>query len=375
MRSLAAGGRGSPRLPTGAAATPIHNRRCANFPIPTRNRRRRCRRRAGRPLLRAACSALGIVLFAVLVSSARTARGLGQPAHDRLGISPRPGPGRRLLHLQQHRLALRVPAAAARTYGSRQLVAARLAGEAINNLTPTATIGGEVVRGRMLEGVVDSSAAWASIAIAKLMQTLAQMTFVFIGLVVVVRHTPLPEGVRARPADRPGRSDQRPAHRHHHAAARHVHRRVPAWRPPASAIPSPSGSSSRSTRLDEQIARFYAAPGAFAVSVLGFFAGWCMGVVEVYIVLYFLEVGASLGRADYDRGAVGGDRRAALLRARQAGTQEGGKVLIFSRCSVSIRPKGLALGIIRRAARVELVDGRPRSCSRAITPARRTVAR
>jgi uncharacterized protein (TIRG00374 family) len=76
----------------------------------------------------------------------------------------------------------------------RTLLAARLAGEAINNLTPTATIGGEVVRGRMLLGVVDQSAAWASIAIGKLMQTLAQMIFVFIGLVVIVQHTSLPSG-------------------------------------------------------------------------------------------------------------------------------------------------------------------------------------
>src|SRR5262249_52502014 len=59
----------------------------------------------------------------------------------------------------------------------RTLLAARLGGEAINNLTPTATIGGEVVRGRMLDGVVDNSLAWASIAIAKLMQTFAQMGF------------------------------------------------------------------------------------------------------------------------------------------------------------------------------------------------------
>ena len=174
-------------------------------------------------------------------------------------------------------------------------MAARLAGEAINNLTPTATIGGEVVRGRMLEGVVNSSVAWASIAIAKLMQTLAQMTFVFIGLVVVVRNTPLPEGferglliglIVLTSGLLTGIIMQR---RGMFTAAFRLARRL--------GVHISERLEQQVLRLDEQIARFYAAPGAFALSVLGFFAGWCMGVVEVYIVLYFLEIGASIGSA------------------------------------------------------------------------------
>jgi hypothetical protein len=101
-------------------------------------------------------------------------------------------------------------------------------------------------------------------------------------------------------------------------------------------------------RLDAQIARFYAAPGAFLVSVLGFFAGWCMGVVEVYIVLYFLEVGASLSRAiTIEVLSVGLDALLFFVPAK-AGTQEGGKVLIFTMLGLD-PAKGLALGIIRRA--------------------------
>jgi glycosyltransferase 2 family protein len=227
----------------------------------------------------------------------------------------------------------------------RDLVAARLAGEAINNLTPTATIGGEVVRGRMLEGVVDSSTAWASIAIAKLMQTFAQMGFVFLGLMVVVRQTSLPESferglliglVVLTSALLTGIIMQR---RGMFMAGSRIAGRI--------GLRVPEALLAQLARLDTEIARFYAAPGAFALSVLGFFVGWCMGVVEVYIVLYCLEIGATLSRAmTIEVLSVAIDALLFFVPAK-AGTQEGGKVLIFE--VLGLDPaKGLALGIVRR---------------------------
>ena len=227
----------------------------------------------------------------------------------------------------------------------RQLLAARLAGEAINNLTPTATIGGEVVRGRMLEGVVDSSLAWASIAIAKLMQTLAQMGFVFLGLLIVVRGTPLPAGferglyiglVVLTSGLLTGIFMQR---RGLFGAAARLAGRL--------GVGVPERLAEQLQQLDAEIARFYAAPRACALSVLGFFGGWCMGVVEVYVVLYFLDVGASLHRAmTIEILSVAIDALLFFVPAK-AGTQEGGKVLIFD--VLGLDPaKGLALGIVRR---------------------------
>jgi putative membrane protein len=227
----------------------------------------------------------------------------------------------------------------------QKLLAARLAGEAINNLTPTATIGGEVVRGRMLEGVVDPSIAWASIAIAKLMQTFAQMAFVFIGLLVVVRHTPLPEGferglyiglIVLTSGLLTGIIMQR---RGLFGAAARVGSRV--------GIRVPEKLQQQIARLDADIARFYAAPGAFVMSVLCFFVAWCMGIVEVYVVLYFLDAGATLSRAvTIEVLSVALDALLFFVPAK-AGTQEGGKVLIFGLLGLD-PAKGLALGIIRR---------------------------
>ena len=178
------------------------------------------------------------------------------------------------------------------------------------------------------------------------MQTLAQMVFVFIGLVVIAQHTPLPAGferglliglIVLTSGLLTGIVMQR---RGMFSAARASGR-------PRSASACRSGWASSSQQLDAEIARFYTAPRAFALSVLGFFVGWCMGVVEVYIVLHFLDVGATLSRAmTIEVLSVAIDALFFFVPAK-AGTQEGGKVLIFQ--MLGLDPvKGLALGIVRR---------------------------
>ncbi len=225
------------------------------------------------------------------------------------------------------------------------LLAARLAGEAINNLTPTATMGGEVVRGRMIADQCDQQTAWASVAVAKLSQTFAQMTFVFLGLLFVVRDVPLPDGFRrglfiglavltagllagifmqrrglfgagARLAARFG--IHVPEHLHHTLA-----------------------------QLDAEIAQIYTAPTAFAGSVAGFFGGWCMGAVEVFIIMTCLGLAPTWSLAlTIEVLSVAIDALLFFVPAK-AGVQEGGKALIFTLLGLD-PAKGLVLGIVRR---------------------------
>lgn len=227
----------------------------------------------------------------------------------------------------------------------RTLLAGRLAGESINNLTPTATIGGEVVRARMLAGVVEPSIAWASVAVAKLMQTFAQMSFIAIGLIIVLPHTPLPDGIEyamliglglimtglltAIVLQRRGMFSALTGF-----AAR-------------LRIRIPERLHEQVAKLDREIGRFYAAPAAFVLSVLGFFGAWCMGIVEVYIVLTWLDAGPSFTRAaTIEVLSVAFDALLFFVPAK-AGTQEAGKVLIFT--VLGLDPtKGLTLGIARR---------------------------
>jgi uncharacterized protein (TIRG00374 family) len=71
----------------------------------------------------------------------------------------------------------------------------RLAGYAINYLTPTATLGGELTKGTLL--TTDSSGATAAtgVIIGKLALTLAQLLFVAVGSLFTLWGVPLPAGV------------------------------------------------------------------------------------------------------------------------------------------------------------------------------------
>ncbi|MFI5396681.1 MAG: flippase-like domain-containing protein [Candidatus Binatia bacterium] len=228
-----------------------------------------------------------------------------------------------------------------------QLLTARIAGDAVNYLTPTATLGGEFVRTRYLRGQAEGTSLVASVAVAKLTQTIGQIAFVIIGLAFVLDDTPLPPTVRhgllfglaafsaltlalifgqrrgmfapmLRMAQRLGLPDRAPE------------------------------LARRLQRLDAEIARFHGdTNGAVFLSSASFCAGWAMGVVEIYLILWLLGVPVSVHRAlTIEVFSVAIDGMLFFVPAK-VGTQEGGKVLIFA--LLGLDPgKGLALGILRR---------------------------
>jgi putative membrane protein len=228
-----------------------------------------------------------------------------------------------------------------------RLLAARIAGDAVNYVTPTATLGGEFVRTRFLQGQAPGTSVMASVAVAKLSQTIGQIAFVIVGLLIILDDTPLPAGLRQgllgglllfsafavilvvgqrrgmfapllRVAERLGMT----------ARAPELARRL--------------------QHLDDEIARFHGnADGAFLLSSAAFFVGWVLGVLEVYLMLWFLGVPATIDRAlTIEVLSVAIDGMLFFVPAKM-GVQEGSKVLIFT--VLGLNPaKGLALGIIRR---------------------------
>jgi len=228
-----------------------------------------------------------------------------------------------------------------------KLLAARIAGDAVNYLTPTATLGGEFVRTRYLHGHAESTSLVASVAVAKLSQTIGQIAFVVIGLALVLEDTPLPATVRhGLLAGLAGFSALTVvlivAQRHGmfapllgFAQRLGLPERAPAF-------------TRRLQRLDEEIARFHGdTSGALLLSSASFGVGWALGVLEIYLILWFLGVPASVHRAlTIEVLSVAIDGMLFFVPAK-VGTQEGGKVLIFT--VLGLDPgKGLALGIVRR---------------------------
>ncbi len=76
-----------------------------------------------------------------------------------------------------------LPAAAVRRVPFRSLVLVRMAGEAINSLTPTAAVGGEPLKAHLLRAWgVPASDSLASIVIAKTALTVSQSFFIVLGV-------------------------------------------------------------------------------------------------------------------------------------------------------------------------------------------------
>ena len=227
------------------------------------------------------------------------------------------------------------------------LTQARIAGDAVNYVTPTATLGGEFVRTRLLRGRAASTSIVASVAVAKLAQTVGQIAFVIIGLGIVLDDTPLPA------ATRHGLLAGLAAFSALVVGLILAQRRgmfAPLVRVcEGLGLPARAPEVTRRLqRLDEEIARIHAnANGAFALSSFSFFVGWCIGIVEIYLILWFLGVPVSVHRAlTIEVLSVAIDGMLFFVPAK-AGTQEGGKVLIFT--ILGLDPaKGLALGIVRR---------------------------
>jgi putative membrane protein len=228
----------------------------------------------------------------------------------------------------------------------RELLAARMAGDAVNYVTPTATIGGEFVRTRFLRGRARATDLVASVTIAKLTQTMAQIIFILLGLAIIIGDTPLPATARhglfivlvtfsafvigLLLLQRRGMF----------APLLAVLRRL--------GVPQPPQLVQRLQRLDAEIVRFHDhAAGSFVASVAGFFVGWTMGVVEIYLILTFLDVPVTVHRAltiEVLSATIDGMM---FFVPAKAGTQEGGKVLIFTLLGLD-PAKGLALGLLRR---------------------------
>jgi putative membrane protein len=235
---------------------------------------------------------------------------------------------------------------AQRTLPFRQLLLVRFLGDVINAVTPTATVGGELIRARLLRGRIDPNAAWASIAVAVITQAVGQAAFVIAGLLIVLPSTPLPTALRL------GLLLAILVFLAGLAAAVAIQRRgmlsTVARLLSRVRVTLPARILARMEALDGQIAQVYAHPSGFVLSAAAFTLGWALGTLEVYLILWFLDVPETSWHLALTIEVLSVAIDGALFFVPgKIGTQEGGKVLIFT--LLGLPPaKGLALGVIRR---------------------------
>ena len=231
-----------------------------------------------------------------------------------------------------------------------QLYVRRLAGSAINQVTPTATLGGEVVKVLLLEPLLPRAQAMAAVVIDKASMTLAQTCYLAVGLLCTMRYLPLPSELQWALSlsismillgllgfiafQRYGLLSQLVYHLS----------RLPFAQARLQQL------SQRLAPLDAQLIGYYAAhPWRFGGSLLLHFVGFIAAGCKTYVLLRLLLGTQAPGWSEAMLVAVvvaALDQMCFLVPAR-LGTLEGARVLVLS--TVGMTPAvGLSFGLVVR---------------------------
>jgi glycosyltransferase 2 family protein len=207
---------------------------------------------------------------------------------------------------------------------------ARLAGEAVNNLTPTANVGGEPVKVYMLQAHgLTTDAGLASVVAAKTALTISQVVFILLGLPfflyrlgwidvgwwLVLPLLGLAYGfvvlvVRWQRRGLMG------------LFVRGLQRLFPRW-------PRLSEWRERAQRIDAHLLHFYDSnQKGFLASILYHFFGWLLGAVEVLFFFHLMGVSVSPLDALIVESMVQPMTAAGLIIPGALGVQEAGGVFL-----------------------------------------------
>ncbi len=228
---------------------------------------------------------------------------------------------------------------------------ARMAGEAINLLTPSAYVGGEPLKAYIVArgGAVPGAVAAASVVVAKTLMTVAEVLFLGVGALCALGRVPpgtgLYLGAGATLAAGAGGAallvfaQRRGLFSGILALLRRLGLRLRALESRAGAL----------ERLDAELDRFYSTePRAFAASVAWHFAGWVLGAGEVYLAARLLGAPAGVLDAIAIEAFVQVAKGATFFVPGSIGFQETSFVLLFRLFGFSAEA-GAGVGIVRRA--------------------------
>jgi len=228
----------------------------------------------------------------------------------------------------------------------------RLAGTAINQLTPTATVGGEFVKGTFLRPVMGTAATVASLIAARMSYAVAQAALVLIGLAAILTRlqdsTELAIGVvTGFTVTLAGVLIFIALQRRGLFAA--LARGATRLRLRATLV---ARIERGGAALDAQLRALYRdRPLAFVASVGWHFVGQLIGLVQLWCILRWLHAPAPLMTClAIEAFAIVADSAMFFVPAR-VGVQEGGRVLIFTALGMSAAT-GLAVAVIIRLAQL-----------------------
>jgi glycosyltransferase 2 family protein len=227
-----------------------------------------------------------------------------------------------------------------------RLATTLVAGQAIASTTPTGTIGGDAAKVWLLRGEVSSRECLSSLIIAETTSTASQGLLLLLGIVVARRtlssSAPLLRimqwllileivGVAGFIA-----VQMRGIATRGHGL---LHRLGLAGGQQAGPV---------AAHIDRALASFYRGePGRLALAVTWNFLGWLTGVLEVWLILYFLKATVSIGRAVVIEAFGTSISFATFFLPVQLGIDEGGAVATFVALGMTAAT-GMSLSLVRR---------------------------
>ncbi|MEE2657896.1 MAG: lysylphosphatidylglycerol synthase transmembrane domain-containing protein [Candidatus Latescibacterota bacterium] len=235
------------------------------------------------------------------------------------------------------------------------LFMAKLAGEAVNQLTPLANVGGEPLKAYLLRHQSPTSRGLASVVVNKTAQVFTGLGFTAVGLSLVVLHWELPLSLplpiqvgftalllllalliwaiyRKQ--------------RHMFTSILGMLHRL------GIGLGMVEQRMTKAVRIDENISRFYGEHKArFLLVMLFHAAGWMLGACETYVILRSLGTGIDFEIAFLITSLTVIINSLFFFMPSNIGVLEGGQVFLF--LTLGLDPAmGLSLGIVKRMRKV-----------------------
>lgn len=237
----------------------------------------------------------------------------------------------------------------------RSLLMVKLAGEAINQLTPLANLGGEPLKAYLLKAQSPTSRGLASVVINKTGQVITGLGFTALGLVLVVLRWDLPQAIPLSVQIGLGALAGIAAlllwliyrtQRHMFSSL------VGALRRLGLRFDFIESRVTKAARIDANISHFYREHKARFGLVMGFHAiGWMLGACETYVILQALGEGIGFGVAFLITSLTVIINSLFFFMPSNIGVLEGGQVFLF--VTLGLEPAmGLSLGIAKRMRKV-----------------------
>ena len=239
----------------------------------------------------------------------------------------------------------------------RTLFMAKLAGEAVNQLTPLANLGGEPLKAYLLKNQSPASLGLASVVVNKMAQVITGLFFTFAGLSLIIlywdlpRAIPLPIQIGMGLLAAVGGFIILVLYRKHKRLFSTILNVLGRVGIPTGFI---ERRMAKAARIDDNIGRFYRDhTGRFILVMLFHSMGWMLGACETFVILNALHEHGSL---DFDIAFLITSLTVIInslffFMPSNIGVMEGGQAFLLFTLGLS-PALGLSLGIVKRMRKI-----------------------